>query len=75
MSNKTPLEETFNLPSIDDINKTFSQEAIENAEDDDSDDMKDYLKDQVRRPKIYDLDHLLVFKYKKVVRWSDDRSR
>lgn len=45
MSNKTPLEETFNLPSIDDINKTFSQEAIENAEDDDSDDMKDYLKD------------------------------
>jgi len=46
MSNKTPLEETFNLPSIEDINKEFSNENIENSKDDDTDeldDMKDYL--------------------------------
>jgi len=45
MSDKTPLEETFNLPSIDDINKSFSHEAIEHTEVDDDDDMKDYLKE------------------------------
>ena len=45
MSNKTPLEETFNLPSIDDINKEFSNENIENSKDEteELDDMKDYL--------------------------------
>lgn len=45
MSNKTPLEETFNLPSIDEINKEFSNENIENSKDDSEelDDMKDYL--------------------------------
>ena len=45
---KTPLEETFDLPSIEDLNKNFSKENIESAPDDDSDehdDMKDYLKE------------------------------
>lgn len=49
MSNKTPLEETFNLPSIEEINEEFSSENIEKTSekdsDDELDDMKDYLKE------------------------------
>lgn len=45
MSKKTPLEETFNLPSIEEINKQFSNENIEKSKDESEeiDDMKDYL--------------------------------
>ena len=52
MSKKTPLEEAFDLPSIDEINSKFSDESIKNSEDQDEevedseiDDMKDYLKE------------------------------
>lgn len=44
----TPLEETFNIPSIDEINNSFSNEAIESSsepEDDELNDVKDYLQE------------------------------
>lgn len=45
MSKKTPLEETFNLPSMEELTSEFSNEKIESQDDNEENDvdMSDYL--------------------------------